>query len=74
MPRRAAKLDLGFVHWGGATCGACHKPFPAYGGICFGRPGLVIPAINVCKRCIENAAAILGEEDRVKGLNKERKN
>jgi hypothetical protein len=67
MPRRAAKaakIDLALVTGDGCSCGACHQRIPTNGGICFGRPGFVVPAINVCRRCIEIGLAIVGPEER----------
>lgn len=67
MPRRTAKagkIDLTLVTGDGCQCGACHQRIQVNGGICFGRPGFVVPAINVCRRCIEIGLAIVGPEER----------
>lgn len=68
MPRRTAKadnkIDLVLVTGIGAQCGACHKPITVNGGICFGRPGFIVPAINICRKCIEIGLAIVGPEER----------
>lgn len=66
MANRAAKkpkIDLTLVTGDGCACGACHKRIPMNGGVTFGRPGFIVPAINVCRRCVEIAVTLVGPED-----------
>jgi hypothetical protein len=46
----------------GASCGSCHRPIKAREGVTFGRPGFVSPGINVCRKCIQIAYALLGPD------------
>ncbi len=62
MASNVEKIDLEVIEGTGNRCGCCHKPITKRGGVCFGRPHFVVPAINICRRCISIAMAVLGPE------------
>ena len=53
-------VDLTLIEGNGNRCGSCHKPIRPLAGVVFGRPVLRLPAINVCRGCVEIALALLG--------------
>jgi hypothetical protein len=60
MATHAFEVDLALIEDGGYRCGSCHKPIHPKGGVVFGRPVLRLPAINICRGCVEIALALLG--------------
>jgi hypothetical protein len=52
-------VDLEHIKETGYRCGACHKPIVTGQGVAFGRPQLMLPAINVCRSCVEVALALM---------------
>ena len=67
MSCRLEKIDLEVINQTGTRCGCCHKPITRGHGVTFGRPHFVVPAINICRRCVEIALAVLGPEQSTKG-------
>lgn len=52
-------VDLEQIDGNGNRCGACHNPIEPGQGVAFGRPQFTMPAINVCRRCVEVALALM---------------
>jgi hypothetical protein len=55
-------VDLALIEGNGNRCGSCHKAIRPLGGVVFGRPVLKLPAINICRKCVEIALALLGPD------------
>ena len=45
-----------------ATSKTLKEAFDNVSGVTFGRPGFVVPAINICRRCVLIACTVLGPE------------
>lgn len=60
MSKTLEQIDLETIADSGCRCGSCHKPITKGEGVVFGRPCFRLPAINICRRCIEIALAVLG--------------
>jgi len=56
------QIDLTTVRDSGSCCGCCHGPIVKGQGVTFGRPSFFMPAINVCRHCVNIAASVLGPE------------
>lgn len=54
--------DLSVIDNAGTRCGCCHNRIIKGAGVTFGRPCFQIPAINICRRCVEIALAVLGPD------------
>ena len=67
MAKHVEKIDLEVIKGTGNRCGCCHRPITKGAGVTFGRPQFIVPAINICRRCIEIALAVLGPEQLTKG-------
>ena len=53
-------IDFEVIQNDGNRCGCCHRPIDKGDGVSFGRPHFVVPAINVCRRCVNIAQTVLG--------------
>jgi hypothetical protein len=62
MNVKLESVDLEVVKDDGTRCGCCHQPIVKASGVTFGRPGFIVPAINICRRCIGIAMAVVGPE------------
>lgn len=62
MNVKLEQVDIEVVSGSGNACGSCHKPIKEGAGVAFGRPHLTVPGINICRRCIGIALAVLGPE------------
>lgn len=56
------QVDLQTIQDNGSYCACCHRLIPKGCGVSFGRPFFFAPAVNVCRRCVNIAASVLGPE------------
>lgn len=59
-------IDFVLIETNTTRCGACHQKIKARQGICFGRPSLGVPPINVCAECVR--LAVIHLESAKEGL------
>lgn len=60
MHVKLEQIDLTTINDHGNRCGCCHCPIEPGCGVTFGRPCLAMPAINICRSCVNIATAVLG--------------
>lgn len=62
MNVKLEQVNLEVIKDGGTRCGSCHQSIDKGAGVTFGRPCLRLPAINICRRCVGVAMAVLSPE------------
>ncbi len=60
MQVKVEQIDLEPIDDTGARCACCHHPIAQGAGVTFGRPSFRLPALNICRRCVEIALTVLG--------------